>query len=82
MLYEVITDIVSDTQTLGKPQGSDQAQDKSTYPALLGMAAAEELAETLVESAYKALDALPYEANELKQFAQYIIQRHNSYNFV
>jgi len=72
-----ILDIVSDTQTLGKPQGSDQAQDKSTYPALLGMAAAEELAETLVESAYKALDALPYEANELKQFAQYIIQRHN-----
>ena len=31
-----ILDIISDTETLGKPQGSDQELNKSTYPALLG----------------------------------------------
>ena len=39
-----ILDVVGDTETLGKPQGSDQALDKSTYPALLGLDAARELA--------------------------------------
>ncbi|STO98996.1 Farnesyl diphosphate synthase [Grimontia hollisae] len=34
-----ILDIISDTETLGKPQGSDIAAEKSTYPALLGLGA-------------------------------------------
>lgn len=34
-----ILDIVSDTETLGKPQGSDEELNKSTYPSLLGLTA-------------------------------------------
>lgn len=32
-----ILDVVSDTETRGKPAGSDEEQGKSTYPALLGL---------------------------------------------
>jgi geranylgeranyl diphosphate synthase type II len=35
-----ILDVESDTATLGKTQGKDQAHDKPTYPALLGLDAA------------------------------------------
>lgn len=37
-----ILDIISDTETLGKPQGSDQELNKSTYPALLGLEGAQQ----------------------------------------
>lgn len=37
-----ILDIISDTETLGKPQGSDQDLNKSTYPSLLGLEGAQE----------------------------------------
>ena len=43
-----ILDIISDTETLGKPQGSDQALNKSTYPALLGLAGAQQKAQSLI----------------------------------
>jgi farnesyl diphosphate synthase len=42
-----ILDITGDTATLGKPQGSDLALAKSTYPALLGLELARELAREL-----------------------------------
>ena len=35
-----ILDVESDTATLGKTQGKDQAHNKPTYPALLGLEAA------------------------------------------
>jgi farnesyl diphosphate synthase len=38
-----ILDIISDTETLGKPQGSDNKLSKSTYPSLLGLHRAQEL---------------------------------------
>src|SRR5690606_21406004 len=55
-----ILDIISDTETLGKPQGSDQELNKSTYPALLGLDGAIEKAHTLLQEALQALDAIPY----------------------
>ncbi|MDD1783471.1 (2E,6E)-farnesyl diphosphate synthase [Enterovibrio sp. ZSDZ35] len=72
-----ILDIVSDTETLGKPQGSDLAADKSTYPALLGLEGAKQKAELLYKEALQALDAIPYNTEQLEQFARYIIERNN-----
>ncbi|GAL19796.1 dimethylallyltransferase [Vibrio maritimus] len=46
-----ILDIVSDTETLGKPQGSDVELNKSTYPALLGLEGAQQKATQLFEEA-------------------------------
>ncbi|PMN71799.1 (2E,6E)-farnesyl diphosphate synthase [Enterovibrio norvegicus] len=72
-----ILDIISDTETLGKPQGSDVAADKSTYPALLGLEGAKEKAELLYKEALHALDAIPYNTQQLELFARYIIERNN-----
>ncbi|OOE37099.1 (2E,6E)-farnesyl diphosphate synthase [Salinivibrio kushneri] len=72
-----ILDITSDTQTLGKPQGSDVNADKSTYPALLGLAGAQEKAEQLYQEALHALEAIPYNTEQLEVFARYIIERNN-----
>lgn len=70
-----ILDIESDTQTLGKPQGSDLKANKSTYPALLGLAGAKEKARLLYLDALSALERLPYNTTELQSFAHYIIAR-------
>lgn len=70
-----ILDIESDTETLGKPQGSDQDKNKSTFPALMGLEVAKQRAEDLVETALAALHQLPYNSENLAVFARYIVQR-------
>ncbi|KYN87659.1 geranyl transferase [Vibrio cidicii] len=72
-----ILDIISDTETLGKPQGSDQELNKSTYPALLGLDGAIEKAHTLLQEALQALDAIPYNTQLLEEFARYVVERKN-----
>jgi len=74
-VHDDILDIISDTETLGKPQGSDEAANKSTYPALLGLTQAQQKATMLVNQAIVALDSLPVDSQRLKDFAQYIIAR-------
>lgn len=72
-----ILDITSDTQTLGKPQGSDLSQNKSTYPELLGLEGAQQLAQQLLQQSLQALQALPYNTNILQAFAGYIVNRNH-----
>jgi len=70
-----ILDIESDTETLGKPQGSDLAANKSTYPALLGMDGAKAKATTLHRQAIDALTIFGERAEPLRQLSNYIIDR-------
>lgn len=70
-----ILDIVSDTETLGKPQGSDLAANKSTYPALLGVDGARARAALLHQQALDALDIFDDKAAPLRQISSYIIDR-------
>ncbi|KDM92962.1 (2E,6E)-farnesyl diphosphate synthase [Photobacterium galatheae] len=72
-----ILDVISDTQTLGKPQGSDLALEKSTYPALLGLDGAQKKAQQLYQEALQALEAIPYNTDSLEVFARYVIERNN-----
>ncbi len=72
-----ILDVISDTETLGKPQGSDIALDKSTYPALLGLEGAQQKAQQLYQEAVQALEAIPYDTTQLEVFARYLIERKN-----
>ena len=72
-----ILDIISDTETLGKPQGSDQLLHKSTYPALLGLEGAMKKAQALLSEALQALEDIPYNTEHLEQFARYVIERKN-----
>lgn len=70
-----ILDVTADTETLGKPQGSDQIRDKSTYPALMGLEAARQFANQLHQQALAAIAPLPYNTEILSTFADYIIER-------
>ncbi len=70
-----ILDVEGATETIGKPQGSDQDRDKPTYPNLLGMAAAKQTAVELCTEAVNALDCFGAAAGPLRQIAEYIVQR-------
>ena len=74
-IQDDILDVIGDTETLGKPQGSDQQQAKPTYPALLGLEAAKQLAQEQHDLAIEHLAPLGEKANTLRQIADYIIER-------
>lgn len=58
-----VLDVIADTQTLGKPAGSDEKLEKSTYVQLLGVAGASEYAATLFDEARASVRA--FGANNL-----------------
>lgn len=73
-----ILDIVSNTEVLGKTQGADEARNKPTYPALLGIDGAIEKAQELHHSALQALNNLPdFDTRRLAQISEFIINRNN-----
>ncbi len=72
-----ILDIEGDTATLGKPQGSDQAAGKPTYPALVGMDEAQRMARDLHQEALDSLAPLGEAGQPLRAIAEYIINRHS-----
>jgi len=74
-IHDDILDVIGDTETLGKPQGSDQQQEKPTYPALLGLEAAKQLAQEQHDMAIEHLAPLGEKADTLRQIADYIIER-------
>jgi len=74
-IQDDILDVEGDTETLGKLQGADQALNKPTYPALLGLESAREMARELHEDALHSLDDLGEKADPLRWLADYIIQR-------
>lgn len=72
-----ILDVIGNSATLGKPQGSDAANNKSTYPAMLGLTGAQEYLGKLHEQALQALHALPYNTQVLETFTDFIIHRNH-----
>lgn len=70
-----VLDVESDTDTLGKTQGSDAQRNKPTYPSLLGIQEANQLAEELVNEALDSLSHLDNQAEPLRELARYIIER-------
>lgn len=70
-----ILDITGSTEELGKQQGSDSLQEKSTYPSLLGLQQAQEYALQLRDQALEVLSGFTAQADPLRQLADYIVQR-------
>jgi len=61
-IHDDVLDVTADTETLGKPQGSDEKQNKPTYPALLGLEGATQRAQELHEQAI-CVSFLPISSN-------------------
>ncbi|HEY9052763.1 MAG TPA: farnesyl diphosphate synthase [Gammaproteobacteria bacterium] len=74
-IQDDILDIIADTETLGKPQGSDAELNKPTYPALLGLDGARQRALDLHQQALQALSDFDESANMLRQISAYIVER-------
>lgn len=70
-----ILDVTSDTAVLGKQQGADQALNKPTYTALLGLESAKEKAQQLHTQAINALSIFDDNADHLRAVADYIVSR-------
>lgn len=70
-----ILDVVGDSETLGKPAGSDLRHEKATYPSLLGLEGAKRHLRTQVLKAQTALEPLGESARFLMDLANYIEQR-------
>ena len=70
-----ILDVESDTETLGKPQGSDVQRNKPTYPELLGMEGAKTIARQLHAEALDCLADFDDKAMPLRWIADYIVER-------
>lgn len=69
-----VLDVTGDAQTLGKPIGSDQSHDKSTFVALKGLAACEEWIDQLTEQAIQCLAPYP-ESDFLCALARFLAGR-------
>ncbi len=76
-VWDDVLDVEGDTHTLGKTQGKDQAQFKSTYPALLGLEGARDMAELLRQEALHSLSELDDKADPLRWLADYIVGRNH-----
>lgn len=70
-----ILDVTGDTRELGKQAGADQARDKPTYPALLGLAGARERARELHTDALDALSGMDQRADPLRWIATFVVER-------
>ncbi len=74
-VHDDVLDVEGETEVLGKTRGKDAAADKATYPALIGLDAAREMAQRLIEQALDNIAALGEPAEPLRQLAGYIVQR-------
>lgn len=74
-IVDDLLDIVSDTETLGKPVGSDRDQGKATYPAAIGLEGAKDEALRLIDQAKRDLEPFGAAAEPLRALADYIEQR-------
>ena len=74
-IQDDILDIESTTETLGKAQGADRALNKPTYPALLGLETAKQMAQDLCKEGLNNLIDLDERTDPLRELSSYIVQR-------
>jgi len=78
LAFQVIDDILDVTQTseqLGKTAGKDVAEQKATYPAIVGLEKSREIAAQLTDKAFAALKPFKGKAVALEAIAEYLLKR-------
>ena len=76
--FQIVDDVLDETQTtetLGKPAGSDASAQKSTYPALMGIDSARELAAEMLGEALAMHDRAGLEHDLLAELAARAVNR-------
>jgi geranylgeranyl diphosphate synthase type II len=78
LAFQVIDDILDVTQStevLGKTAGKDEAVEKSTYPAILGLEASRKEAARLTKAAMDSLKPFGKKAARLQEIATHLLKR-------
>ncbi len=70
-----ILDITGDSKEMGKPVGSDEAKNKSTFPALYGLDRTKEMAKFHVSRAIQSLKRFDDRATPLRELVKYLLER-------
>jgi len=70
-----ILDVTGDEAVLGKPVGSDERNDKSTYVTLTSLDEAKRLAQKTVDEAVEAIGPLGENASFLRELVQFLVSR-------
>ncbi len=70
-----LLDVIGDEKKLGKPVGSDERNQKATYPALFGLEETKKRAQDLKNQALDALEPFGPEADPLRAIAIYVVER-------
>jgi geranylgeranyl pyrophosphate synthase len=74
-IQDDILDVESSTEQLGKQQGSDATNNKSTYTSILGLEQAREQAAELYQQSMASLELFAERAEPLRQLASFIVNR-------
>lgn len=70
-----ILDVVGDEAVIGKPVGSDERNEKSTYVTLTSLDEAKKLAANTVQQALEALEIFGDEAKFLRELVKMLLER-------
>jgi farnesyl diphosphate synthase len=70
-----ILDVVGQTAVIGKTRGKDQAHQKATYPALMGIEGARQAADDLITEAQDSLEPFGERAAPLRLMADFMVRR-------
>lgn len=76
-IQDDILDVVGDEETIGKRVGSDELNDKTTYPKLLGLEGAKQALDQEVEAAQAAIESLSVPAPLLLEMLSFVVKRNH-----
>jgi geranylgeranyl diphosphate synthase type II len=76
-IQDDILDVESSTEQLGKQQGSDATNLKSTYTSILGLELARSEAAALYNQSMQRLESFGEKADSLRAIAGFIVKRNH-----
>ena len=74
-IIDDILDVTGDQEVLGKPIGSDEQNQKTTYVTLLGLEDARNIARDLTNRALHLLSTLSVDTNNLEMLTKFLLER-------
>ena len=74
-IIDDVLDVTQSTQALGKPAGSDERANKSTFPALMGVDAARDQARDLLREALDLLAIVGLKESPLAELGRLAVER-------
>ena len=74
-IVDDILDIISSDEVLGKNVGSDEKQDKATYPKVFGLENSKSISREMVKKANEILNRIDCDTSILKELARFVVNR-------